>query len=77
MKIARIPQGTEETFAIVTEHGNAITRDELINQIGLLLPFDIEEFIFEESFQKINEFGINSLSFNHHKIEFHRNCVDY
>ena len=71
MKIARILQGTQETFAIVTEDGNAITRDELVNQIGLLLPFDIEQFIFEESFQKINHYGINNLSFNHQINEFH------
>jgi hypothetical protein len=54
LKIVRILQGGQDTFAIVTENGRAITRDELINQIGLLLPFDVEQFIFEESFQKIN-----------------------
>ncbi|MDQ3903438.1 MAG: fumarylacetoacetate hydrolase family protein [Thermoproteota archaeon] len=71
MKIARILHGKQETFAIVTEDGNAITRDELINQTRLLLPFHIEEFIFKQSFQKINEYGVNSLSFNHHITEFH------
>jgi 2-keto-4-pentenoate hydratase/2-oxohepta-3-ene-1,7-dioic acid hydratase in catechol pathway len=71
LKIARILRGTQETFAIVNETGNAITRDELINQIGLLLPFDIEQFIFEESFQKINDYGINKLSFNHQIHEYH------
>jgi 2-keto-4-pentenoate hydratase/2-oxohepta-3-ene-1,7-dioic acid hydratase in catechol pathway len=71
LKIARIIQGGQETFAIVTEMGNAITRDELINQIGLLLPSDLEQFIFEESFQKINDYGIDKLSFSHHINEFH------
>jgi len=71
LKIARIVHSRQETFAIVTENGNAIMRDELINQTRLVLPFDIEEFIFEESFQKINEYGLNSLSFNHHINEFH------
>jgi 2-keto-4-pentenoate hydratase/2-oxohepta-3-ene-1,7-dioic acid hydratase in catechol pathway len=71
LKIARILHGKQETFAIVTEDGNAITRDELINQTRLLLPFHIEEFIFKQSFQKINEYGVNSLSFNHHITEFH------
>ena len=71
MKIARILQGTRETFAIVTEDGNAITRDELINQTGLTLPLDIEQFIFEESFQQINKYGIRNLSFIHLINEFH------
>jgi 2-keto-4-pentenoate hydratase/2-oxohepta-3-ene-1,7-dioic acid hydratase in catechol pathway len=71
LKIARILHDKQETFAIVTEDGNAITRDELINQTRLLLPFHIEEFIFKQSFQKINEYGLNSLSFNHHITEFH------
>jgi 2-keto-4-pentenoate hydratase/2-oxohepta-3-ene-1,7-dioic acid hydratase in catechol pathway len=71
LKIARILQGTQETFAIVTENGKVITRDELINQIGLLLPFDLEQFIFEESFQKINDYGFDKLSSSHQINEFH------
>jgi hypothetical protein len=71
LKIVRILQGGQDTFAIVTENGRAITRDELISQIGLLLPFDVEQFIFEESFQKINDYGIDKLSFSHQINEFH------
>ena len=71
MKIARIIQDGQETFAIVTEKGNAITRNELINQVGLLLPYDLEQFIFEESFQKINDYGFDKVSSSHQINEFH------
>jgi hypothetical protein len=36
LKIARILQGTQETFAIVTENGKVITTDELINQLWIV-----------------------------------------
>ena len=71
MKIARILQGGQDTFAIVTESGKGITRDELTNQTGLLLPSNLEQFIFEESFQKINDYSIEKLSFRHQINEFH------
>jgi 2-keto-4-pentenoate hydratase/2-oxohepta-3-ene-1,7-dioic acid hydratase in catechol pathway len=71
LKIARIIQDGQETFAIVTEKGNAITRNELINQVGLLLPYDLEQFIFEESFQKINDYGFDKVSSSHQINEFH------
>jgi hypothetical protein len=70
LKIARILQGTQETFAIVTENGKVITRDELMDQIGLLLPFDLEQFIFEESFQKINDYGFNKAIYLHSWEQF-------
>ena len=71
MKIARILEYGQETFAIVTEKGNAITRNELINQTGLRLPSDLEQFVFEESFQLINDHGTDKLSFGHEINEFH------
>jgi 2-keto-4-pentenoate hydratase/2-oxohepta-3-ene-1,7-dioic acid hydratase in catechol pathway len=71
LKIARILQDAQETFAIISENGYAITRDELINQTGLIFPFDVEQFIFEGSFQKINDYGISKLSFIHQINEFH------
>jgi hypothetical protein len=48
----RILLGTQETFAIVIENGKVITRDELINQIGLLLPFDLEQFYIRRIISK-------------------------
>ena len=77
MKIARILQGGQDTFAIVTESGKGITRDELTNQTGLLLPSNLEQFIFEESFQKINDYSIEKLSFRHQINEFHLLFVFY
>jgi 2-keto-4-pentenoate hydratase/2-oxohepta-3-ene-1,7-dioic acid hydratase in catechol pathway len=71
LKIARILEYGQETFAIVTEKGNAITRNELINQTGLRLPSDLEQFVFEESFQLINDHGTDKLSFGHEINEFH------
>jgi 2-keto-4-pentenoate hydratase/2-oxohepta-3-ene-1,7-dioic acid hydratase in catechol pathway len=71
LKIARIIEDGQETFAIVAGKGNAITRNEIINQIGLVLPFDLEQFIFEGSFQKINDYGFDKLSSSHQINEFH------
>jgi 2-keto-4-pentenoate hydratase/2-oxohepta-3-ene-1,7-dioic acid hydratase in catechol pathway len=71
LKIARIIEDGQETFAIVAGKGNAITRNEIINQIGLALPFDLEQFIFEGSIQKINDYGFDKLSSSHQINEFH------
>ena len=71
MRIARIIEDGQETFAIVAGKGNAITRNEIINQIGLALPFDLEQFIFEGSIQKINDYGFDKLSSSHQINEFH------
>ena len=71
MRIARIIEDGQETFAIVAGKGNAITRTEIINQIGLALPFDLEQFIFEGSIQKINDYGFDKLSSSHQINEFY------
>jgi 2-keto-4-pentenoate hydratase/2-oxohepta-3-ene-1,7-dioic acid hydratase in catechol pathway len=71
LRIARIIEDGQETFAIVAGKGNAITRNEIINQIGLALPFDLEQFIFEGSIQKINDYGFDKLSSSHQINEFH------
>lgn len=72
MKIARILQHEQETFAVVNEKNKAITRDEIVNQTGLVLPADMEQFLFEGHFQKINEKqDLNRIAFIHRINELH------
>ena len=70
MKIARILQNEQETFVVVNEKSKAITRDEIMNQTDLFLPSDIEQFVFEGSFQKIKDDYLHRLSFIHGINEF-------
>jgi 2-keto-4-pentenoate hydratase/2-oxohepta-3-ene-1,7-dioic acid hydratase in catechol pathway len=70
MRVARILQHGQETFAIINENGKAITRDELIDQTDLILPFDVEEFLFADYIQQIQDHHLNRLSFIHEINEF-------
>ena len=71
LKIARILQYGQQTFAIVNENGTAITRDEITYQTGLVLPSDVEEFLFAGYVQQIKDHHLNRLSFIHEVNEFH------
>lgn len=71
MKVARILQYGQQTFAIVHENGMAITRDEIIYQTGLVLPSEVEDFLFAGYVQQIKEHHLNRLSFIHDVNELH------
>jgi 2-keto-4-pentenoate hydratase/2-oxohepta-3-ene-1,7-dioic acid hydratase in catechol pathway len=70
MKVARILQYGQETFAIVNENGKAITREELVDQTDLLLQLEVEEFLFSDYIQKIQDQHLSRLSFIHELNEF-------
>ncbi len=70
MKIARILQYGQETFAIVNENGKAITRNEIIDETDLNLPSDIEEFIFSEYVHQVKDLHLSRQSFIHEVNEF-------
>jgi 2-keto-4-pentenoate hydratase/2-oxohepta-3-ene-1,7-dioic acid hydratase in catechol pathway len=70
LKIARILQYGQETFAIVNENRKAITRDEIIDQTDLILPSEIEEFLFAGYVQQIKDHHLGRLSFSHEVNEF-------
>jgi 2-keto-4-pentenoate hydratase/2-oxohepta-3-ene-1,7-dioic acid hydratase in catechol pathway len=70
LKIARILQDGKDTFAIVDGNSKAITRDEIIDQIDLILPSDSEDFIFSGYTPRIIDNGLNKLSFIHEINEF-------
>ncbi|HEY6884394.1 MAG TPA: hypothetical protein VI278_10190, partial [Nitrososphaeraceae archaeon] len=71
MNIARMLQYGQETFAIVNENGKAITRDELVDQTDLILPIEVEEFLFTDYIQQIQDHHLSRLSFIHEVNEFH------
>jgi 2-keto-4-pentenoate hydratase/2-oxohepta-3-ene-1,7-dioic acid hydratase in catechol pathway len=70
LKIARILQYGQETFAIVNENGKAITRNEIIDETDLNLPSDIEEFIFSEYVHQVKDLHLSRQSFIHKVNEF-------
>ena len=55
MRIARILYRNHETFMIINEEGKSITRDEIVRQLGLAVPSDLEEFLFGEYLHKIKD----------------------
>jgi hypothetical protein len=59
LKIARILQYGQETFAIVDENGKVITRNEIIDQTDLILPSDIEEFMLSGYVQQIKDYCLS------------------
>ena len=70
MKIARILQYGQETFAIVNENGKAITRNEIIDETDLNLPSDMEEFIFSGYVHQVKDLHLSRQSFIHEVNEF-------
>jgi hypothetical protein len=44
LRIARILQNGKETFVIINQDNKSVTRDEIIDQLGLVLPLDAEDF---------------------------------
>ena len=52
MKIARLVQDGNETYGLVRD-GNVATKDDIINQTGVPLPFGIMDFLFEGWYNEI------------------------
>ena len=69
MRLARIQQHDQETFAVLNNQGKAITSKEIAKQTGLTIPLELEKALFGEYFQKIKD-RINHVSFTHQINEF-------
>ena len=54
MKIARLVQNGNETYGLVRD-GNIATKDNIINQTGVPLPFNIMDFLFEGWYDEIKD----------------------
>ena len=54
MKIARLVQDGNETYGLVRD-GNVATKDNIINQTGVPLPFSIMDFLFEGWYDEIKD----------------------
>ena len=61
MKIARIVRDDHETYGLIRD-GKVATKDNLVNQTGVPLPFSIMDFLFEGWYDEIKD-RINSTSF--------------
>ena len=66
MKIARLVHDGNETYGLIRD-GNVATKDNMINQTGVPLPFNIMDFIFDGWYDEIKD-QISSTSF-HDKLE--------
>ena len=54
MKIARLVRDGNETYGLVRD-GNVATKDNIINQTGVPLPFSIMDFLFEGWYDEIKD----------------------
>ena len=70
MKIARILQNSKETFGIINQNGKVVTREEIIDQTNLILPYDAEDFLFFGYARHIRDRNLSKLSFCHETQEF-------
>jgi len=70
LKVASITQNGQETFIIINQEGNAVRRDEILKQIGLALPSDLEQFIFSKEYGQRVKDNLSKISFTHEIHEF-------
>ena len=61
MKIARLVQDGNETYGLVRD-GNVASKDSIVNQTGVPLPFGIMDFLFEGWYDEIKD-KISPVSF--------------
>ena len=66
MKIARLVLDGNETYGLIRD-GNVATKDNIVNQTGVPLPFTITDFLFEGWYDEIKD-KISPTSF-HDKLE--------
>jgi 2-keto-4-pentenoate hydratase/2-oxohepta-3-ene-1,7-dioic acid hydratase in catechol pathway len=69
MRLARILQSNQENFIVIDGNGTAITSDEIAIQTGLVLPKQLERFLFSDNLKKMIKL-LDSLSYIHSKDEF-------
>ncbi len=61
MKIARLIRDSHETYGLIRD-GKVATKDNIVNQTGIPLPFSIMDFLFEGWYDEIKD-RITSTSF--------------
>ena len=66
MKIARLIRDSHETYGLIRD-GKVATKDNIVNQTGIPLPFSIMDFLFEGWYDEIKD-RITSTSFQY-KLE--------
>jgi 2-keto-4-pentenoate hydratase/2-oxohepta-3-ene-1,7-dioic acid hydratase in catechol pathway len=70
MKLARILELNQESFIAIGSNGTAaITRNEIANQTGLVVPRQLEKFLFGDYLRKVANL-LDNLSFIHPINEF-------
>jgi 2-keto-4-pentenoate hydratase/2-oxohepta-3-ene-1,7-dioic acid hydratase in catechol pathway len=69
MRLARTLQSNQENFIVIDRNGAAITSDEMAIQTGLVLPKQLEKFLFSDYLKKMIKL-LDSLSFTHSIDEF-------
>ena len=61
MKIARLVQDGNETYGLIRDR-NVATKDNIVNQTGVPLPFTIMDFLFEGWYDEIKD-KVSTISF--------------
>jgi 2-keto-4-pentenoate hydratase/2-oxohepta-3-ene-1,7-dioic acid hydratase in catechol pathway len=69
MRLARTLQSNQDNFIVIDGNGAAITSDEIAIQTGLVLPKQMERFLFSDNLKKMIKF-LDSLSYIHSIDEF-------
>jgi 2-keto-4-pentenoate hydratase/2-oxohepta-3-ene-1,7-dioic acid hydratase in catechol pathway len=69
MRLARTLQSNQENFIVIDRNGVAITSDEMAIQTGIVLPKQLEKFLFSDYLKKMIKL-LDSLSFTHSIEEF-------
>jgi 2-keto-4-pentenoate hydratase/2-oxohepta-3-ene-1,7-dioic acid hydratase in catechol pathway len=62
-------KGSSSTYAIVDNHGNAITAEEIMSQINKPIPSDLEDFLFTGCVESISRI-FESLHLDHNIYQF-------
>jgi 2-keto-4-pentenoate hydratase/2-oxohepta-3-ene-1,7-dioic acid hydratase in catechol pathway len=68
-RLARTLQSNQENFIAIDSNRKAITSDEIATQTGLILPKQLEKFLFSDYLKKLMELSDN-LSYIHTMNEF-------
>jgi 2-keto-4-pentenoate hydratase/2-oxohepta-3-ene-1,7-dioic acid hydratase in catechol pathway len=68
-RLARTLQSNQENFIAIDSNRKAITSDDIATQTGLILPKQLEKFLFSDYLKKIMELSDN-LSYIHPMNEF-------
>jgi hypothetical protein len=62
VRLARTLQSNQENFIVIDGNGAAITSDEMATQTGLVLPKQLERFLFSDYLKKMIEL-LDNLSY--------------